>query len=260
MSNPTFSIITVCLNAEHTIYDTLVSVIKQTCSDYELIVKDGMSLDGTTKVVEALKEENTCIKCFVSKDKGIYDAMNQALVLAKGKYVLFLNAGDKLCDAKVLERVKRNIANEDVDIWYGDVIEITGEKNYYRKYTSKNIRLWYYALGACLCHQTMFCKRSLFENKIFDLSFRICADRDWQLSLIKEGAYVKPLGFCVSVVDTEGFSKSHVSALEQEIKICVDRYCGRWRIFYSVIDILKRNSLIRKVISEIERIVSKGRK
>lgn len=101
-----FSLITVCLNPGDKLRKTLESALKQTCGDFELIVKDGGSSDGSLeKNRELLKDPR--IRVITEKDTGIYDAMNQAVSHAEGQYIFFLNCGDTLYDETVLEKVKK---------------------------------------------------------------------------------------------------------------------------------------------------------
>ena len=106
-----FSIVTVALNPGDKLQKTLDSVFCQTCTDYEIILKDGGSTDGSmdkwrNAEQKADNEPGTGrVRFFDVPDKGIYDAMNQAVQQAEGDFVLFLNCGDMLADRNVLERV-----------------------------------------------------------------------------------------------------------------------------------------------------------
>ena len=94
MNKPFFSIVVVSLNAETTIAKTINSVLKQTCEDYEIIVKDGLSKDNTIKNIPQSEK----IKVYEKADKSIYDAMNQGIEYANGKFICFLNCGDYFAD------------------------------------------------------------------------------------------------------------------------------------------------------------------
>ncbi|MGL5637387.1 MAG: glycosyltransferase, partial [Bacteroidales bacterium] len=99
---PLFSIITVTYNAGNLLIPTMDSISAQTYKDYEYIIVDGCSKDHTLSLIESRKRE---ITTFLSEpDKGIYDAMNKALRLATGEYILFMNAGDTLHSADTLSR------------------------------------------------------------------------------------------------------------------------------------------------------------
>lgn len=100
---PFFSIIIVCFQAGEELAKTVHSVLAQTESDFEILVKDGGSTDGSLNGLP----EDPRIRLFREKDSGIYDAMNQAADKVRGRYVLFLNCGDYLYDPAVLAGVRR---------------------------------------------------------------------------------------------------------------------------------------------------------
>lgn len=101
----TFSIIVVCYNAGDKLQKTIESIRGQTEKDYEIIVEDGLSTDGS---VEKLAPGDD-LKIFREKDEGIYDAMNRAVSRAKGAYLFFLNCGDYFENEMVLARVRHHI-------------------------------------------------------------------------------------------------------------------------------------------------------
>ena len=101
MDTPFFSIIVVAFNAAKTIRTTVDSVLAQSFQDYEIIVKDACSDDGTLEQVP----EDPRIRVYSTKDKGIYDGMNEAVGYARGEYVQFLNCGDLFYDSEVLRKV-----------------------------------------------------------------------------------------------------------------------------------------------------------
>ena len=120
-----FSLIVVALNAGEKLKETVDSVLSQSFGEYEIVVKDGGSKDGS---VEALpSDERICI--YVEKDTGIYDAMNQAVAKAQGEYILFLNCGDSFYNERVLERAAECIDKHQSErplVVYGDTY---GAKN-----------------------------------------------------------------------------------------------------------------------------------
>ena len=104
----TFSIIVVCLNEGEKLHKTVQSILDQTEEDYEIIIKDGGSADGSVeKLLTAAS--NGRIKIYREKDSGIYDAMNQAVKHASGEYIFFLNCGDYFYQEDVLFRIKQFI-------------------------------------------------------------------------------------------------------------------------------------------------------
>lgn len=256
MSKYKFTIITVCYNAEKFIEKTIKSVLKQTYEEFEYIIKDGNSTDETMRVVCGLAGKNNRVKLIQGKDSGIYDAMNVAVKEASGEYILFLNAGDILYADTILEELSREICSPDIGIYYGNIVQIEGQGNEIvrteRIYDKNSIKKVQYAIGRCLCHQAMFSKRNLFEQKMFDLKYQVCADREWQLYHLTNGCKAKYLPITVSEVLVEGYSKSHVSELEEEVKQCVYMYCKEYAWVYNIIMLLKRNRLISLGLKKVD--------
>lgn len=108
---PLFSIITVTYNAADTLPATLASVKEQTCGMYEYIVMDGVSTDRTLKL--AIDAGIPRARIYSSPDKGLYDAMNKAMALATGQYLIFLNSGDAFHSPDTLEHLARLITDND---------------------------------------------------------------------------------------------------------------------------------------------------
>ena len=92
---PFFSIIVVCLNPGEKLLQTLQSIQKQEFRDYEIVLKDGGSTDGS---LQKLYPEQSGLLVVTKPDRGIYDAMNQAVEEAKGRFVFFLNCGMRLAE------------------------------------------------------------------------------------------------------------------------------------------------------------------
>ncbi|HDY89306.1 MAG TPA: glycosyltransferase, partial [bacterium] len=111
------SIITVTYNAEACLEKTIQSVINQTYKNIEYIIIDGGSSDKTLSIIKKYKKY---IKyCISEPDKGIYDAMNKGIKIAKGDYINFLNAGDFYYENNVLSYLFDNL-DKSVDLLYGD--------------------------------------------------------------------------------------------------------------------------------------------
>ena len=199
-----FSIIVVALNPGGKLKQTVDSVLSQTYSDYEIVVKDGGSKDGS---VEKLPKDER-IRLFTQPDKGIYDAMNQAVAKAQGDYLLFLNCGDLFYDEKVLERTADRIEKEQGDaplVLYGDTY---GAKNNVLIASSAKIDGF-----ACFrnipCHQSCFYAARLCREKPFCEEYRIRADYDHFLwCFYRAGAKMVYLGNTISSYEGGGYSES----------------------------------------------------
>ena len=102
MEEPLFSIITITFNAEKELPPTLDSVSRQTFHDFEYLIIDGKSSDNTVKIAQESGISATIIS---EPDKGLYDAMNKGMRKAKGKYLIFLNAGDAFHSPETLSEI-----------------------------------------------------------------------------------------------------------------------------------------------------------
>jgi glycosyltransferase involved in cell wall biosynthesis len=178
---PFLSIIIPTFNSASTLRRTLESVLCQVYTDFEILVIDGNSSDNT---IEILKEyQNQCIKFITEPDKGIYDAMNKGINMAKGQWIYFLGSDDKLYDHLVLEEIARVANNSDHDVIYGNVL-ISGSTSWakdaavydgefdLKKLIRKNI-----------CHQSIFYKTKFIKRQIgyYNLDYNICSDWDFNL-------------------------------------------------------------------------------
>jgi glycosyltransferase involved in cell wall biosynthesis len=151
-----FSVVTVCLNPGLNLENTVESIINQEFHDFELLIKDGCSTDGTCDILWQDKR----IKFISSPDRGIFDAMNQALKLCQGKYIIFMNAGDQFADFQVLKNYSDAIAkNPEVDLFYGDVYkhQSLSKINIYPDNLSR-----FYIFTRMICHQVWCLKRSTY--------------------------------------------------------------------------------------------------
>lgn len=197
------SVITVCLNEVKLIEKTLASVINQTFRDFEYIVIDGGSTDGTLEIIARYRDK---IDKFVSeKDEGIYDAMNKGISLSEGEYVIFINGGDFLVNDRVFERVFDNNPSEDI-IYTNGVILLYKDFYLIKRFPEKITRTFMYM--DTLPHQNAFCKLDLLKKcGGFDKSLKIAADYDLFLkALYKFNASYFYLPIYIAVNNLDGVS------------------------------------------------------
>ena len=187
MQKPFFSIIIVSLNAGEEVKKTLESVLTQTCLDYEVIIKDGESQDGSLNFIKENAEQYQRVKIYIKKDKSIYDAMNQALEYVQGSYLLFLNCGDYLYESKVLEQVKKEIQGAKIKegistVFYGDLYNRKQEAAVASSPSVTDFTLY----RNVPCHQVCFYHNSLFKERGYKPDYRVRADYEHFLYCIKE--------------------------------------------------------------------------
>jgi len=158
MGNPKLSIITINLNNKEGLQKTIKSVISQTFIDYEYIIIDGLSTDGSVEVIE---EYSNNIRYWVSEpDKGIYNAMNKGIKQAQGDYILLLNSGDYLIDETIVKKAVD--FGLDSDIVYGNILWEENNSTYCTTFPEK-LRFSYFWTDT-LGHSTTFIKRELHTN------------------------------------------------------------------------------------------------
>ena len=170
------SVITVALNVLPALRKTLASVICQSYNNYEYIVVDGASTDGTA---EYLKTESTGVDKWISEpDKGIYEAMNKGTRMATGDYCIFMNAGDCFVDDKVLSRIAQFLDGTDFILGNELLVDegkIVGYVPSIGAYSLQNL------LQSSTRHQSTFIKREVLLDHPYDESLRLVAD--WKFTL-----------------------------------------------------------------------------
>ncbi len=185
MPTPLFSIITITFNAASTLPATIASVDAQDCADFEHLIIDGNSRDETMQIVA---DAATPYRHAISEpDKGLYDAMNKGLARATGKYLIFLNAGDRFASPATLG-LYAQAALADADIIYSDTALVNAEGNIVGpRHLSVPERLTFksFAKGMLICHQAFCVKRSIAPA--YNLAYRFSADYEWCLRCIKAG-------------------------------------------------------------------------
>ncbi|TGM51345.1 glycosyltransferase family 2 protein [Leptospira vanthielii] len=180
-TNPLVTVITVVRNAEKTIQRTLVSALNQKNVNIEVIVWDGLSTDNTLSEIGKYKDQ---YKLISKKDSGVYDAMNQALKIASGEWVLFLNADDYFCSENSLSSLLGAIETSDIDYVCGYAKMFFGLKNWKPK-TLTDVD---YFLGNPANHQSYLCKKNIYDKLGgFNLNYKYAADVEFMYRVIQNG-------------------------------------------------------------------------
>ena len=193
IAKPHITLITVCWNAAETIGDTLKSIDAQTYRDFEHLVIDGASADGTQAIVEAMATVNR--RLLSEPDKGIYDAMNKGIRLARGEIIGLLNADDVFADSRVLERVANAFSDPDVDCCFGDLVYVDRARpdHVTRYWRSSDFEPGSFRRGWFPPHPTLYLRRSVYDRVgDFDLGYRHAADVEF-MRRVFEGARCRSL-------------------------------------------------------------------
>lgn len=223
MKPPKVSIITVTWNAAEALRATLENLSRIGSPDFEVVVVDGASTDGTAEV---LRDFARRIDRSVSEpDGGIYDAMNKGLALAAGEYVWFVNAGDTIHDPETIDRVFAD--RPDADVYYGETLirSETGEMLGLRKKKLPERMTWRdFRRGMVVCHQSILVRRALAPR--YDERWRIAADVEWVLLSLQRAATIVDTRTILSEFTLGGASGRHrTTALGERYRI-MRRYFG----------------------------------
>ena len=194
-----FSIITVNLNNVEGLKRTIDSVVPQTYKDYEWIIIDGGSTDGSRELIEQYKQH--IIYWCSEPDKGIYNAMNKGISHANGDYLLFLNSGDAFHNENVLQEIDK--IDDDVDIIIGLVERMDNGEFQFKHCRSIVMQLIMYSIS----HQGTFIKKSLFDTHRYNERFKIVSDKQFFLeTIVIDNCSYLQTNIVVADMDVKGIS------------------------------------------------------
>lgn len=260
------SIITITYNNVEGLSRTIQSVKSQTFRDFEHIIVDGASADGSVEIIrqyadneairsegyKAIRSENSKADNLASsphhlitsspitwiseKDRGVYDAQNKGIRLAHGEYCYFLNAGDTFCNEHVLELIFKPLTfnlsplTSTPDILYGNEIIVDG--NGQRIVIARGVENPSFVdlYNSCMKHQASFIHRRLFEQYgMYDADMRICADFDWFFRVIAFHDDVTLLYKDVDIAyfENTGLSYHSPELCAKERQQILDRYMSK---------------------------------
>ncbi len=199
------TVVTVCRNAEKTIKNAIESVLKQTSDDFEYLIIDGNSLDKTYDIVLSydrnFKSRGICYRHISENDNGIWDAMNKGINLALGRWIIFINADDKLHDENVLKKVFGIDDIDKYDVVYGDTLRVSLTD----KHIGKAMPINMMTLNMPFCHQGSFTKREIMKRYMFDTDYRV-ADYNFFLSLYLDKGKFLQIDEIIADYSMEGYS------------------------------------------------------
>ncbi|MHC4052560.1 glycosyltransferase family 2 protein [Bradyrhizobium sp. 25ACV] len=176
---PVLSIVTVTYNSAATLQDTLRSVRDQSFRDYEHVIVDGGSTDGT---IDMLKKAGDAVRWISEPDRGIYDAMNKGIRLARGKWIHLLNSDDYYNAHDVLARIVPRLVEDSVN--YCDLVR--AEPDGRRVLQRYHFKKWPLYFSAYLPHPSLIVSAKQYaEVGAYDTTFRVAADHDMILRLVE---------------------------------------------------------------------------
>lgn len=213
------SIITINYNNAHGLKKTLASVSSQTCKDFEHVIIDGGSTDGSKDIIEEYTGKAIYPVNWVSeKDNGIYHAMNKGIKRAVGEYIQILNSGDCLASDDVVARMTMSLTElestrGEISIFYGNMLKDYGNGNIvkdtcgFENYTPESFLYFY---NGTLNHDCAYIRRYLFDKYgYYNEQMKICSDWEWYVrAIIIGGEKTYYTDINVTIFDMNGVSES----------------------------------------------------
>jgi glycosyltransferase involved in cell wall biosynthesis len=256
---PFLSIVTINYNNCIGLEKTIASVISQNYLNFEFLVIDGDSTDGSKAILA--KYKNRINYSISEPDTGIYNAMNKGVMAAKGQYILFLNSGDLLNGASALEDFI-NHPDFEGDIIYGDYKFEEGEKVYPDKLSPL------FFVRTSLPHQSTFFKREVFEEMgLYEEHYKIVGDRAFFIKCFLSNHFVfKHIPYSLSIYDLSGISNNPIhmdTQASENSKMFQEQYgvfyedYQRMILLQSQLNQAKRaaiSGILKRIINKIKKV------
>jgi glycosyltransferase involved in cell wall biosynthesis len=214
-----FTIITINFNNLQGLQNTFKSVFNQIFENFQFIVIDGGSNDGSLALIEQSSEK---ISYWISEsDNGVYHAMNKGLAKATGEYCIFLNSGDYFNDEFVLENVY-NILDHESDLIYG-LIQWENSGEFWNP--RKDILDFEMVYNSLIPHQAAFFRTQTIKKMGgYIENFLVVSDWSLILKIIHEKHKTQKIEIVVSICEEQGISAKHEKLAKKERKIFLFKY------------------------------------
>jgi glycosyltransferase involved in cell wall biosynthesis len=197
------SILTIVKNDKKNLLISLNSVLSQSLKNFEYIIYDGMSTDGTKFSIQKYLNKNVRYIC--RSDKNYYDALNYSIKTASGDYIGILNAGDKYFSSNVLNKIHNKITKSKCDLLFGNLAYFN-EKNC-------STRVWNFKVADLnlisalkIASPTLFIKRKIAISNPYNINYNISADTDFNLRISKKKLNYIYLNEFIVLMKTGGLS------------------------------------------------------
>ena len=234
---PQFSIITAIYNDIEGLALTRSSIAAQSFQDFEWIVIDGGSSDGTVAFLEQSEQKN--LHWYSEKDEGIYDAMNKGISRSKGKYLVFLNAGDAFASLDTLSSVAESLSFLSYpDVLFGGTEYVFPDGKYvFRRSKVATKSIWH---GLPANHQATYYKRGALNGLLYDTSYKICGDY-----------------YLIAKLYTRGISMANVEIPLVKFSVGGASYVNRSKLFWEPYNI-QRDVLLQPLFWRIVSLIKRG--
>ncbi len=257
-----FSILVVSLNSGDKLVQTIQSIVKQTCQEYEVVIKDGGSKDTSLALLEAFlttqqEDVKERIRVIKEQDGSIYDGMNQATTYAKGEYYYFLNCGDLFVSESALQQTKEAIRTDKATggtalIYYGNIFDALREQ-----VVQSNPQMDDFACYRNVpCHQACIYHHSLFEERGYEPKYRVRGDYEHFLwCYFCKKAQPKYLEVVLASYEGGGFSETKENRIrsKQEHKEITEKYMPKGQLLKYKAILLLTLAPLRTKLAESDR-------
>ncbi len=231
------SIIIPTYNSAHLIQECIESLIDKLDKDCcEIIVVDGFSNDNTIEILNNFINKYKQIRYISERDKGIYDAMNKGIHLAKGDFIYFIGADDRFMSN--CNELRIYLKNKDI-IYYGNVLMGNLDYVYDGEFNSNKI------IQKNICHQSIFYPTNILRTNLYNLKYKLLSDYELNLRLWKKYKF-KHIPLNIAYYSNDGLStKIKDNIFKKDFIYLIYKYLG---IFY----VLKKIQLtiIKRIISK----------
>jgi glycosyltransferase involved in cell wall biosynthesis len=210
------SVITVVKDDAIGLSETYNSILSQSLTDWEMIIIASPSSDLTLEVAYSLSHEEKRVSVFIQEPLGIYEAMNYGLDKIEGRYVWFLNAGDRFASNNVLEDALAQTSKYGSDLLIGGYLTTVDLKTRRYKFRAKKITRFRFGFNLRMSHQSMLFSSKIFQSgKRYDLNYRYAADFDLILSLFPDHI-VRTTNVIYSIFRSGGAADQNIFKVHKE--------------------------------------------
>jgi len=236
------SIITASYNSVSTLANAMGSVLHQTYTDWEYIIVDGGSTDGTVDLIKKYEPQfGGKLKWTSEPDHGIYDAMNKGISRATGDVVGILNSDDFYTSNDVLSTVASELSDSSLDAVYGDIhfVRPGNPHKIARYYSSKRFRPFWLRFGFMPAHPSFYVRKNVYEQYGgYRTDMKIGSDFEMMVRLFRRhhirAKYI-PMDFVTMLMggaSTAGFS-SHLLLAKEDVRACKLNgiYSNQWMMY-----------------------------